>query len=76
MLFRLLNVTRADIVGKLMTMLVQASSRNRTMGERVARVIVSRVFAVPRQDNFMADEFVDNDMGYDLAELRRYQGRL
>ena len=73
MLFRLLNVFRFQWVGKLMIFLVDASARGKTPFEKVARVIVDRVFTVPKHDNFMADDYVDNDQGYDLEELRRYQ---
>jgi len=73
MLFRLLNVLRADFVGKTMIFLADAGARNRTPFDRVARVILSLVFTVPKQDDFMADDYVDNDEGYDLEELRRYQ---
>ncbi|MEQ8792333.1 MAG: hypothetical protein RIK00_05270 [Algiphilus sp.] len=73
MLFRLLNAWRADLVGKLMIALAHRGARNRTVFDRIARSIVSQVFVVPKKDDFMADEFIDNDTGYDLEELRRYQ---
>ncbi|MEP3276409.1 MAG: hypothetical protein ABJN26_09900 [Stappiaceae bacterium] len=73
MLFRLLNIFRAGVIGKIMIMLADAGARNRTIFERIARFIVGRVFTVPKQDDFMADAYVDNDEGFDLEELRRYQ---
>jgi hypothetical protein len=73
MLFKLLNVFRLEIVGKIMVVLVDAGARNRTVFERISRFIVGLVFTVPKNDDFMADDFVDNDMGFDLEELRRYQ---
>ena len=73
MLFRLLNIFRQDFVGKTMIILADAGARNRTPFDKVARVIVSMVFTVPKHDDFMADDFVDNDEGFDLDELRRYQ---
>ena len=73
MLFRMLNVLRHGWIGKLMIFLVDAAARNRTPFERIARVIVGMVFTVPKKDDFMADEYVDNDQGYDVEELRRYQ---
>ena len=73
MLFRLLNVFRAEFVGKTMIFLADAGARNRTPFDKVARVILKMVFIVPKSDDFMADDYVDNDQGYDLEELRRYQ---
>lgn len=73
MLFRLLNVFRAEWIGRLMTFLVDASARNRTPFEKLSRFIVNEVFRLPKQDDFMADSYVDNDEGFDLEELRRYQ---
>jgi len=73
MWFRLLNILRADFIGKTMIFLAESGARNRTLFDRVARVILTLVFAVPKHDDFMADDFVDNDSGYDLEELRRYQ---
>ncbi len=73
MLFRLLNFFRLEIVGKIMVFLVDSGARNRTPFDKVARFIVGLVFTIPKDDDFMADDYVDNDMGYDLEELRRYQ---
>lgn len=73
MLFKLLNVFRFGWIGKLMIFLVEQAALNRTPFQKVARVIVDKVFTVPKHDDFMADDFVDNDQGFDLEELRRYQ---
>ena len=73
MLFKLLNVFRFGWIGKLMIFLVDAGARNGTVFEKIARVIVNLVFFMPKKDDFMADEYIDNDMGYDLEELRRFQ---
>ena len=73
MWFKLLNIIRADFVGKTMIFLADHGARNQTLFDRVARFIVSLVFTVPKHDDFMADDYVDNDTGYDVEELRRYQ---
>ena len=75
MMSRLLNVFRWGLIGKIMVIFVDCGARNRTWFDRFARVIVGWVFLVPKNDNFMADAYVDNDQGYDLEELRRYQRR-
>lgn len=73
MLFKLLNMVRFPWIGQLMIFLADAGGRNRTPFEKLSRFIVAKVFTVPKSDDFMADDFVDNDEGYDLEELRRYQ---
>lgn len=73
MLFKLPNIFRFPWIGQTMIFLADAGARNRTPFEKVARVIVDKVFTVPRHDDFMADKFVDEDVGFDLEELRRYQ---
>lgn len=73
MLFKLLNIFRFGWIGKVMIFLVSKAALNRTPFQKVARFIVDKVFTVPKNDDFMADDFVDNDQGFDLDELRRYQ---
>lgn len=75
MLFRLLNILRFPWIGKLMMYLAGQSAQNRTPFQKLSRFIVTRVFAVPKHDDFMADDFVDNDQGFDLQELRQFQSK-
>lgn len=75
MLFRLLNVFRFPWIGRLMFYLAGQSARNKSAFQKLSRFIVTRVFAVPKHDDFMADDFVDNDKGFDLEELRRFQAK-
>lgn len=73
MLFRLLNIPRFPWIGRLMIYLAGQSAQNRTPFQKLARFIVTRVFTVPKHDDFMADDFVANDKGFDLEELRKFQ---
>ncbi|PUB10272.1 hypothetical protein [Yoonia sediminilitoris] len=73
MLFKLLNIFRFGWIGKVMIFLVGKAALNRTPFQKVARLIVHGVFLIPKNNDFMADDFVDNDEGFDLDELRRYQ---
>ncbi|WP_420011667.1 hypothetical protein [Tateyamaria sp.] len=73
MLFKLLNIFRFAWIGKVMIFLVDQGAKNKNPFQKFARLIVRGVFWIPRNDNFMADDFVDNDKGFDLEELRRYQ---
>lgn len=73
MLFKLLNIFRFGWIGKTMFFLADQGAKNKTPFQKAARFIVAKVFTIPKHDDFMADDFVDNDTGYDLEELRRYQ---
>ena len=73
MLFKLLNIFRFPWIGKTMIFLADQGAKNKTPFQKVARFIVVKVFTVPKHDDFMADDYVDNDMGFDVEELRAYQ---
>lgn len=73
MLSRLLNLFRADFIGQTMIAFSSAGARNKTVWDRIARFIVGLVFTVPKKDDFMADSLIDDDLGFDVEALRRYQ---
>lgn len=75
MLSKLINAVPGGFVGRLMITLANAGARNRTPFERVSRYLVSKVFVVPKEDDFMADPLVDNDMGFDVDEIRAYRNK-
>ena len=58
---------------KLMIWIVTRSSRNRSFIERLCRQLVVRLTAPPVENDFLRDELIDNDEGYDPDELERYQ---
>lgn len=49
------------------------ASRNGGFVDRMCRRVLSRVLALPPEDDFLRDEWVDTDVGYDPDELDRYQ---
>ncbi len=49
------------------------SSRNKTFLDRMCRKMIIKATAVDPVNDFMRDEFVDNDQGFDPEELDRYQ---
>lgn len=53
--------------------LADRSSRNRSMLDKVCRWLVVRETTPPPEEDFMRDDFVDNDLGFDPDELDRYQ---
>lgn len=57
----------------LMLKMVARSSRNRSWLDRLCRKLINRAVERPAGDDFMRDEFVDNDLGFDPDELERFQ---
>jgi len=49
------------------------SSRNKSVLDKICRWMVSRETAVPVEQDFLRDELIDNDEGFDPDELDRYQ---
>ena len=49
------------------------SSRNKSLLDKVCRWMVVRETAVPPENDFLRDELIDNDEGFDPDELDRYQ---
>lgn len=49
------------------------SSRNQNLVDRACRAMLEKMTHVEPEDDFMRDDFVDKDMGYDPDELDRYQ---
>jgi hypothetical protein len=58
---------------KLEIWLAGRSSRNKTLLDKVCRWLVVRETTVPPEHDFLRDEYVDNDQGFDPDELDRYQ---
>lgn len=58
---------------KLLMRLVAKSSRNISWSDRFSRRILDNALARPEHDDFMRDELIDNDLGFDPDELDRYQ---
>lgn len=58
---------------KLLLGMVARSSRNRSPLDKLCRWFVDRAMARPAGDDFMRDELVDNDLGFDPDELEAYQ---
>ncbi|MEQ8748091.1 hypothetical protein [Pyruvatibacter sp.] len=58
---------------RLMVWLAARSSRNTSFLDKLCRAIVVRATAVDPEKDFMRDELIDNDEGFDPDELERYQ---
>ena len=64
---------KSELVGRLMVAVARRSSRNQTWLDRRCRKLLERATQVPPERDFMRDEFVDADLGFDPDELERYQ---
>ena len=58
---------------KLLVWMASRASRNKTPVDKFCRFAVSRLTKQPADKDFMRDDFVDNDQGFDPDELDRYQ---
>ncbi len=46
--------------------------RNKSLIDRICRRMLERAMYVKPEDDFMRDELIDNDEGFDPEELERY----
>lgn len=53
--------------------MAKRSSRNRTLIDRFCRRMIDKAVTVSPENDFMRDEMIDQDLGYDPDELERYQ---
>lgn len=62
-----------DTKARLVQWLGQHASRNVSFVDRVCRRLLNRVLRLPPENDFLRDEWVDSDVGFDPDELDRYQ---
>lgn len=58
---------------KLAIWMAGRSSRNKSWLDKFCRWMVNRETTVSAEDDFLRDELIDNDEGFDPDELERYQ---
>ncbi|MGD1934678.1 MAG: hypothetical protein ACFB0Z_09280 [Candidatus Phaeomarinobacter sp.] len=67
------EIRKHERSARLMMWMAARSSRNKTLIDRVCRKIIVRATTVDPEKDFMRDELIDNDEGFDPDELDRYQ---
>ena len=67
------NVRKKERSARLAIWMAARSSRNKTFLDRMCRKMITKATTVDPDKDFMRDEFVDNDQGFDPDELDRYQ---
>ena len=67
------SIRKKERSTRLAIWMAARSSRNKTFLDRMCRKMIVKATAVDPAKDFMRDEFVDNDQGFDPDELDRYQ---
>ena len=64
---------KQERAAKLGMWMAGRSSRNKSLLDKACRWLVLRETAVAPEHDFLRDELIDNDQGFDPDELDRYQ---
>ena len=67
------SMTMAERAARLQMWIAGKSSRNKSLSDRFCRWLLVRMTTPKPEDDFLRDEFVDNDEGFDPDELDRFQ---
>ena len=62
-----------EVKGRLTMWLARRASAKGGLVDRVCRAALGRALALPAEEDFLRDEWVDSDVGFDPDELDRYQ---
>ena len=63
----------SEASAKLGIWVVARSSRNKSWGDKLCRLIAIKLLQKPPEEDFMRDPLIDEDEGFDPDELERYQ---
>ncbi len=58
---------------RLAMWLGKRASRDTNLIDRMCRRLLDRILRLPEDGDFLRDEWVDSDLGFDPDELDRYQ---
>ena len=67
------SLRRQERSAKLAIWMAGRSSRNTSLLDKLCRLMVVRETAIAPEHDFLRDELIDNDEGFDPDELDRYQ---
>lgn len=67
------SMTSAERSARLQMWIAGKSSRNKSLSDKFCRWLLIRMTTPKPEDDFLRDEFVDNDEGFDPDELDRFQ---
>ena len=66
-------MTTAERAARLQVWIAGKSSRNTSISDRFCRWLLVRMTTPKPEDDFLRDELIDNDQGFDPDELDRFQ---
>lgn len=67
------ELRRREFGARLAMRMAARSSRNRTLLDRLCRLLIDKAMRRDPHEDFMRDPEIDNDPGFDPDELDRYQ---
>ena len=67
------SIASQERSARLMIWMAGRSSRNKSLVDKACRWLVVRQTALDPEEDFLRDELIDNDQGFDPDELDRYQ---
>jgi hypothetical protein len=67
------SLRKQERSAKLAIWMAGRSSRNKTLVDKLCRWLVVKETTLPPEHDFLRDDYVDNDPGFDPDELDRYQ---
>lgn len=67
------DIRKKERSARLAIWMATRSSRNKSFIDRMCRRMIAKATAVDPEKDFMRDEYVDGDLGFDPDELDRYQ---
>ena len=67
------NLRKRERAARIMLRMAARASRNKSLLDRLCRIMVARATYIQPERDFMRDPLIDNDVGFDPEELDRYQ---
>lgn len=67
------SMTMAERAARIQMWMAGKSSRNKSLSDRFCRWLLVRMTTPKPEDDFLRDELIDNDQGFDPDELDRFQ---
>lgn len=64
---------KLERAAKMGIWMASKGSRNKTISDKICRFLLAKATAMKPEDDFMRDELIDNDLGFDADELDRFQ---
>lgn len=67
------EVKKLERSSRMALMMATKAGRNKSLTDKLCRMILNKATKLKPEDDFMRDPEVDNDFGFDAKELDRFQ---